>query len=82
MNVTPEMLVNAVFRFATPSQKRALVGVLTRPVSRSGPTTFEYLKSAVDQHSARLPERRAFYAGKPQVPATIFLAAQSAGPFR
>jgi hypothetical protein len=78
MTVTPEMLVNAVFRFATPSQKQTLVGELTRPKGGSGPSIFDDLTLLVEQHSARLPDRKGFYSGRPQVPATIFLAAQSA----
>ena len=78
MNVTPEMLVNAVFRFASPLQKQTLVGELTKPNGGSGPSIFEDMTSLVEQHSARLPDQEVFYSGKPQVPATIFLAAQSA----
>ena len=81
MNVTPEMLVNAVFRFATPSQKQFLAGELTRPVGGSRSSIYEHLKSLVDQHSARLPDQKAFYAGKPRVPVTIFMVAQSARAF-
>ena len=75
--MTPEMLVNAVFRFATPSQKQTLVAELTKPNGGSGPSIFEDMTSLVQQHAARLPDQEVFYSGKPQVPATIFLAAQS-----